>query len=301
MLLKSVSVFTFAALVVVCQGYQQTRIKLSDVEDWTWSGPQGPSNWSSIYPDCGLSLQSPINFPFETINSCVPPLQFIGLNDAQPYATLQNGYRSAVLFVDPNYPVWVHGGGLPADHLYHICGIYFSVGANDSSGSTNHLFNVKYPLEVLLVLATQPFADENDDAETAALAVLSFVVTITYDENPAWRTIVAALDNIGTAGSETDVNIASIASLLPQYADWTSNYLSYTGTLPWPTCSQSVTWIVYPTAIPLSRHQVAAFRRINDEKGNPIVDNHRPVSNSLEVRQVLSTLPPPVVVSYTGY
>jgi len=296
-----ISVVTFAALVVVCQGYHQTRIQLSDVEDWQWSGPHGPSNWSAIYPDWGLDHQSPLNVPFETTNSCVQPLQFIGLLDAQPYATLQNGYRSAVLFTDPNYPVWVHGGGLPADHLYHICGIYFSVGANDSSGSSNQLFNIKYPLEVMIVLATQPLADENDDAETSALAVLSFVVTITYDENPAWRTIVAALDSVEEGGSETDVNIASIGSLLPQYADWTTNYLSYTGTLPWPTCAQGVTWIIYPTAIPLSRQQVAAFRRIKDENGRAIVDNHRGVSDSLEIRQILSTLPPPVVVSYTGY
>jgi carbonic anhydrase len=52
---------------------------------------------------------------------------------------------------------------------------------------------------------------------------------------------------------------------------------NYSGSLTTPDCQQIVTWMVSPTFIPITSRELAKFRKIKDEAGEPIKENFRPI------------------------
>ena len=56
----------------------------------------------------------------------------------------------------------------------------------------------------------------------------------------------------------------------------TSPYSTYEGSLTTPTCNEVVEWINFLQPLTISRAQLEAFRMLDDDKMNDIVDNFRP-------------------------
>jgi len=281
-------------------------VKLSDVAGWSWNvGPKGPLTWGIKWPLCVEKGQSPIHIPFLTVNTCIEPVGWYNLEQPQPYSILQNGYRSAIWFPDPAYPVYAAGGGLPAGHSYHVIGAFFHVGHNDSLGSQHEYYSRYYPMEIVVILSSDPYVNEDNWLQSNALAAVSFFVSVAPNYNALWNPIISGLSRIQTGGSKTIVNLPSLLDLLPHYQKWHTEYASYTGSLPHPPCTQGVVWIVYPTTIPLSSAQIAQFRTLKDETSKPILDNFRPIQGLghqrvLLIPQKASRSSSPVYASVQG-
>jgi carbonic anhydrase len=116
-------------------------------------------------------------------------------------------------------------------------------------------------------------ADKHD-----GLAVVAFFLKATDDdEHPCFNKMTEAVKKI--------VKINSITSVPSDCLTWIKEeaqckgYYTYQGSLTTEPYTESVTWIIYPTPIHVSREQVSEFRNMKStpcEQHN-IVKNVRPI------------------------
>jgi len=260
------------------------------VSEWTFKeGPKGPSTWAARFPGCSDSnlWQTPINIPFETTPACFDPLTFCNLNYPQINVTLQNAWRSGILFPDPSFEISVCGGPLPRNVKYYLHGIAFSVGSTNSNGSNHLIRGVAHAGEVVLIFNDVPEANLTSDSLANTRLTISFLIDISPYDNLGWDSVIRSFPRIKRAGSHTKLDIASVLALLPQYQDWTTRYYTYVGSSPAPPCREHLLKVIYTTPINLSSNQVNALRQICDEDGDRIVNNVRRPLRPLNSNQVL--------------
>jgi len=264
--------------------YGSSLVSYSMISDWTTKpGPKGPESWAEKYPMCGDNSlwQTPINIPLETTPVCLDPIQFTNLDCPQVNVTLQNAWRSACLFLDPEHKISISGGPLPRGVTYYLALLTLNVGSTNSGGSAHQIRGKAYPAELSLGFYDIPDANETNSDLANSMVVLTFLVEISPDDNPAWDSLVRSFPRIMRAGSSTTLNITSLHSLLPQYQDWTARYFTYVGSMKIPPCREHTIRVVYATTINLSSRQINAFRQACDEDGEPIVNNiRRPLKRS---------------------
>jgi len=267
----------------IAHTHQQWISAAANIPDWSWSDS---GTWNKSYAECGKGLQSPIDIPANAISKCPDEgFGFKNLNSPRSNIVLLNSYRGAILQLDsPDFPLVVTGGPLPKGQTFYVHDLFFHVGSNSSSGSLHTLQGKSFPMEIRVDMSTNPLGFQN-----STYADLSFFVEVSADnerDNPNFEPIVQAVSNIKDGGSQTQVTIASLGSLLPQVPNWTSNHNSYVGSWVNPPCRANVTRVVFSTPIKLSERQIQAFRQIKDEKKQPIVDNVRRPTSTLDNRPV---------------
>jgi len=256
------------------------------ISDWNFTDS---ISWKNLYPQCGWGQQSPIDIPKDTIPVCLDKLRIENLYWPQNNLVLQNNYRSAKVVLDTasSYPILVSGGPLPKGVRFYATGINFHVGNDDTTGADHTLQGVDYPMEMKIILSTNPASFDN-----ATLAALSFFAVISNKDNDAWEPIIQGLSQIRTGGTQTTISFSSIAALLPPYSTWEGKYVSYLGTWAIPPCYSKVVRLIFTTFIRLSERQIHAFRLLQDENGRPITNNVRRPIPTLDYRAVLHTSTP---------
>jgi len=215
------------------------------------------------------------------------PLRIENLYWPQDDVEFTNEYRGAILDFDvrSSYPLLVTGGPLPKNVWFFIKDLFFHVGEDDKTGSDHTLQGVPYPLEIKAHMSTDPLTDNG------TIAVLSFFVVVSAEDNEAWEPIIQGLSRIKTGGTSTRVSFSNLASLLPPYSTWETKYYTYLGTWTIPPCYPKVTRVVYTTFVGLSERQIHAFRLLQDENNRPLTGNFRRPMPTLDHRAVYSTLP----------
>jgi len=245
----------------------------SIMESWMKEKPTIPPwEWANTtaykkFPTCQVGNQSPIDVPAEVIKQCPEVgFEFKNLNAPKSDMALVNMYRGACLFVDSDdFPVTISGGPLPKGEIYDIHDLYFHVGSNSSVGSLHTLQGKSYPMEIRVDMSS--VSGEFSD--------LHLWVEVSENDNRAFEPIVEGLKKIKEGGSSTPVTIRSTGALFPQLPNWTTNYISYIGSWVGPPCRANIPRVIFTSTIPLSEKQIQAFREIQDEKQQPIVNNVR--------------------------
>nr|KAG5690146.1 hypothetical protein BaRGS_013603 [Batillaria attramentaria] len=113
---------------------------------WEYTGTLGPSEWHTVYPDCGGRMQSPINI-MENQVLYDPSMEVF---DIRQYGTCTD---SEVKY--SGTPIGISGGSLPDDYV--LDQFHFHWGSNNDKGSEHTIDFKAAPLElaVFRTLKTQ--------------------------------------------------------------------------------------------------------------------------------------------------
>lgn len=83
---------------------------------------------------------------------------------------------------------------------------------------------------------------------------------ISEKQNKGLQPIIRSLVDVHGVNSETKLNETfTLASLLPPNEEM-ERFYTYRGSLTTPPCSEAVTWILFPDALPISVYQVCKLK-----------------------------------------
>jgi carbonic anhydrase len=188
---------------------------------------------------------------------------------------LDNNGHTAVLNVlaEPGNGV-LSGGPLAED--YQILQLHFHWGADDTKGSEHTVAGRSFPMELHVVHKKISATMDEFLTLSDGLAVTGFMFEISESDNEHLTVLLESLEQIETFGASLPMNSSSlkVSDLVPTIDG--ASYMTYPGSLTTPPCNEAVTWLNFNQTIPISRDQLAKFRDLEDNKGNPLVDNFRP-------------------------
>ncbi|KAK7474462.1 hypothetical protein BaRGS_00034284, partial [Batillaria attramentaria] len=257
---------------------------------WEYTGALGPSEWHTVYPDCGGRMQSPINI-MENQVLYDPSMEVF---DIRQYGTctdckmtLMNvgGHTAEVKY--SGTPIGISGGSLPDDYV--LDQFHFHWGSNNDKGSEHTIDFKAAPLELHIVHYMKSSFNSSEAARHPyGLAVLGFFFKLgKHNEN--FDYLLAHFPNITHKDEETELEPFPLKSLLPANA---STYYRYFGSLTTPPCYETVIWTLFREKIEISEEQLAVFRTLKTQRANetqevPIVNDFRPLQE-LHERRVYS-------------
>ncbi|XP_043289196.1 carbonic anhydrase-like [Venturia canescens] len=231
--------------------------------------------WGSHHPDCKGKKQSPVDLnpsvmiqleveqPFVWTGYRKPPMNMTVVNNGH---TVQlSGYWS-----DDNIPR-ISGGTLTGDYVF--LQLHFHWGTTDDSGSEHTINNVGLPLEMHMVHYKKSYgsaakAMKNKDG----LAVIGILYKIDKMQSNGIQLMLKNFKDFKSPGRATPIQPFPLSKF---NLNFPGEYVSYSGSLTTPPCSEIVTWIipVYPRF--MSQKQIDKFRQISLAGGDD--HNNRPV------------------------
>ncbi|XP_047120271.1 carbonic anhydrase 2-like [Schistocerca piceifrons] len=233
---------------------------LGQIEDITKAiaSLRGPHTWPS---GAAGRRQSPVNVRSECVQQVdgCPPLLWPGYDVLPCKLSLSNDGTAAVLcgcWGGRSSAPALSGGPL-GEGCWPFAWAEFHWGPSDDEGSEHTLDYCRYALELQVVHGPC----EGAQYEYVCVAVLFEAV---MEDNPYMDPVVQALHQVRRPGCCTQ--------LLPFPLDWLSppmeqSYLSYSGSLTRPPCSEGVLWILRPHPLTISSRQCirsTAFWELNN-------------------------------------
>ncbi|XP_071495387.1 carbonic anhydrase 4-like [Diadema antillarum] len=235
----------------------------------------GPLHWSSSYPNCAGSCQSPIAVSSSTAvqETTSDRFCFDGYDEERNLDIKNNGHSVQVTLPSNSY--FIKGGGLSGK--YQALQFHFHWGSDSTKGSEHSVDGVTYPAEMHIVHRKVGLTADEALQVNDGLAVLAVMIKIGDKTNENFDAIVESLSDIPKSGDETTTSgDFSLDDLLP---DNRQDFFRYYGSLTTPTCDQSVVWTIFADQVEISENQIAAFRALYfDEAGSEqMVNNFRPI------------------------
>ncbi|XP_060119494.1 carbonic anhydrase 9 [Heteronotia binoei] len=274
-------------------------------EDSSTAGPPGPgprhwsyadkAQWASNFPDCGGSMQSPINIETSTTLFApqLKPFQLSGYNlPPEETLSLQNNGHTIVLGLPAN--VSISGGGLPEAYL--AAQLHLHWGSQGGPGSEHTVDGHHFAGEIHVVHYNSRFGGIKEAArEPGGLAVLAAFLQAGSEENEAYQHILESLDEVHEEGEEASIAGFDIAKLLPDNLHF---YFRYNGSLTTPPCYQTVNWTIFNQTVLLSQGQISVLEEslLGDEE--ELIQGNFRLPQSLHDRRVLASfLMPPTAAA----
>lgn len=269
-------------LILIC------LVGIINAQEWSHADV---GNWSSLFPQCGGSRQSPINIVTRSVdtrlslrlrfnNFAVNPTTMTWLNDGHS-AVLQPTYGT-------NRPTIQN---LENGETYVVDALHYHWGPDNNVGSEHTINGVSYPLEVHIVswnqrygslanavsspnglLVIGNFYTVSDSIRFVPLRLLVEFWRLIFGTNNYYMRLLPNIFNYST--SFTFTNTISLLSILRRTP---INYYFYSGSLTTPTCDETVQWVVNEMPIYITPEDLLLFRNLRDKDGNPITSNFRPV------------------------
>lgn len=267
--------------------------------EWSYYGDTGPDRWSSLYPECSKTKQSPIEIdngaavPVDTI----PSFRFHGYENTDTMENLTVWNDGYTVTVRVHGDLKVSGGGL--EGIYALKHFHFHWGHSNRVGSEHFLDGESYPLEMHFVhMTTRHKKIESALQDPKGLAVLGVFAKI-GKPHPYFQAIIDNL-RLLDIGDYANVRPFPLVNLMP---DDTETFYRYNGSLTTPPCSESVVWTVFRQPIEISEFQIQQVRALSAISN--ITDNFRPLQEVNGRRVFIRRLPETVGGSLssagTGY
>ncbi|KAL4646418.1 receptor-type tyrosine-protein phosphatase gamma-like [Arapaima gigas] len=207
---------------------------------WAYSGTYGPDSWTSTYPDCRQSNQSPVNIEDQDaqVSAEYQELTLDGFDtESSNKTSMKNTGKTVAILLRDDY--FVRGAGLPGRFKAEKVEFHWGQ-TNGSAGSEHSINDRKFPVEVQIYLYN------SDDFDSIAAAIKE-------------KRMIAAMAVFFQVRSETFLEPFTLRRLLPPSL---GSYYRYTGSLTTPPCSKAVEWIVFSRPVFLSHRQLEAFYSI---------------------------------------
>ncbi|GJQ69593.1 hypothetical protein Trydic_g6687 [Trypoxylus dichotomus] len=219
------------------------------------NGPLGPTHWSKLFKQCG---------GWDPVYSSMPESM-----------TVENTGISVQLRVKYANSTQAKIQGGPMSSTYVLDSIHFHWGNNDHKGSEHMINGKSYPMEMHAVHLKPHMTLEQAMKLPDGIVVVAYIFEIEDTCHVPIKYIEESFDLI-----EMDVNTAqplqNMFEINELVEPFCNGYVTYKGSLTTPPCSESVTWIVSPYTIGLSKMQLQSFRKLYDSSKN-LENNFRPV------------------------
>jgi len=223
----------------------------------------GPSVWGSLCDAdymCGVGKsQSPINLEMAHLK---PDPRRVGVNlNARNGTIFYNnglhpeqadglGFPASLLFTSPENSVF--GGPLP-DQNYQFLRFHFH------AESEHTIDGKRYPLEMHLVVSDS----------SKKLAVLGFLFEVS-DSNPFLENLVNLIQKYSYLPEISSFSVGEIK--LEELTRDVTDYVSYSGSLSTPPCTEDVTWLISSKVLKASQAQIDIIAA-----NTPLSRNYRPI------------------------
>lgn len=237
---------------------------------WNYDGSHGllaPSNWTTGYPACGGTYQSPINISSTSAIQSTGQLTFKGYNTTSNRSfTLLNNGHSIRLNTNVKTISLVNSR---LNGTYVLEQVHFHWGASDSVGSEHSIDNKFHPLEIHFVhfngdkYANVTDASKYDDS--SAVLVLGVFASVVEDRNTtsaALNSLITYFTSVQYLGNTTSIASFPLEGLLPCQQ---SKVYTYSGSRTNPLCAQDVNWNVFDQPIYVTSDQLKSFRAVHGE------------------------------------
>ncbi|XP_054161121.1 carbonic anhydrase 14-like, partial [Oppia nitens] len=231
------------------------------------------TKWSVIFPGCGADRQSPINIDRQ-LAVYLPELKLIFYNYMQTYdwEVLNNGETVQLMTRGIVGPVLDlrdsssgggggAGGGVATSDRYHFYSALFHWGQSDDDQGSEHSIDNKFASAELYITHYNEKYGNMDNAVPYddGMLILSTMFTIADDkpqvDNPDLSPLIQLLPDVITLNVSTLLfreRPFYLGQLMPQNK---TSMFKYQGSITFPPCHQSVTWIIFDEPLPISRAQ----------------------------------------------
>ncbi|ESO07159.1 hypothetical protein HELRODRAFT_76315, partial [Helobdella robusta] len=253
-------------------------------EWWTYEGISGPQYWSLVNNDWLLCAkgkrQSPINIdPRELLYD--PNLDKVKVDNHTMNGFLMNTGQHLKFQVATNVspPMnWVNISGGPLAYKYMITDVYFHFGSTNNQGSDHAVDNITFPLEIQIMgYNTDLYGNVSHALEsTNGIAIISLLGQIDKRSNTELDTLLKKVELIKEQGECINVENISIHGLLPN----TENYVTYEGSIPFPGCQETVTWMIFNKPVYVNEESLKILREMIREDSinrTSVANNFRPL------------------------
>ncbi|XP_015584685.1 carbonic anhydrase 9 [Cephus cinctus] len=235
--------------------------------------------WAQEHKACAGKWQSPIALSSaRAVALPLPAVEMIGYHNllSGPVKLTNNGHSVALSLnkaLSKKRLPFVFGGMLNKDQDYELEGLHFHWGIKNNRGSEHILNGIRFPMEMHVIHRNMKYPDlasalQHEDG----LTVLGIFFQLQEEENEHLYPILRTLPNIQWINTEAELNVSiTLASLMPRD---TEIFYTYRGSLTTPPCSEAVTWILFPTTVPISFRQMNKFRMLSNGE-EVLADNFR--------------------------
>ncbi|TMS35901.1 hypothetical protein L596_003193 [Steinernema carpocapsae] len=257
---------------------------------WTFDNDLlgGPDFWGLLnkhWRMCTMGqMQSPVNVDPSKLfyDSGLTPL-LIDNNVVE--AELQNTGQLPVLTINDSVVlsknINISGGpGNPYRYRLHKVIIHFGRVSDGEKGSEHTVDFVRFPAEVQLIAYNTDLYTNFTEAMTQPRGLLAIAVIVDIGDitNTELRKLTVASQSITYKDSKTTLNKFNAFGLLPK----TSNYVTYEGSLTFPGCYETVTWVIMNNPIYITKEDLQIWNDLQQtelKQPNPVFmfPNYRPL------------------------
>jgi carbonic anhydrase len=209
---------------------------------WDYEGPTGPQAWGDLEPASAVCKQGGAQSPIDLADGLrVPALPGLQINYGATKVKVTNNGHTFQVNVDKGSSLTIDG------KKFDLLQFHFH------TPSEHTLERRAYPLELHLV---HQAADKN-------LAVIGVLMA----EGAPNMLLTKFWERLPRSSGEVDTGqTIDLKELLPRNID---DYLTYSGSLTTPPCTESVRWIVLRRSVEVSKAQIAAFRTVFPMNARP--------------------------------
>uniref|UniRef100_A0AC34R7B3 Alpha-carbonic anhydrase domain-containing protein n=2 Tax=Panagrolaimus sp. JU765 TaxID=591449 RepID=A0AC34R7B3_9BILA len=172
------------------------------------------------------------------------------------------------------------GPSTPYNFRLHHVVIHFGRVKEGEKGSEHTVDRVRFPAEVQFLAYNYDLYENFSQAmtEPRGLLGISIIVDIGEVTNPELRRLTVASQSITYKDQKTVLPRFHPAELMPK----TTNYVTYDGSLTYPGCYETVTWVVMNNPIYITRDDLAIWNDLQQteiKQNNPVFmsPNYRPL------------------------
>ncbi|CCD68342.1 Putative carbonic anhydrase-like protein 2 [Caenorhabditis elegans] len=209
----------------------------------------GPDFWGLLHGDWRMctagQMQSPVNIdPSQLLYD--PHLMPINIEGNIVEAVFENTGQLPVVTVKdlPNRPTINITGGptMPYRYKLHQISVHFGRADEGEKGSEHTVDRVRFPAEIQLLAYNSALYPNFSVAMTSprGLLAVSVIVDIGKTTSVELRRLTVASQSINYKGQTTNLTDFQPSALLPK----TSHYVTYEGSLTFPGCHETVTWVI---------------------------------------------------------
>ncbi|KAG5451143.1 Carbonic anhydrase- protein 10, partial [Clonorchis sinensis] len=260
----------------------------------------GPSHWGQtaymtyaddVWPACHKGkLQSPISISSSnlTYDPSLQPLVIVG-KDKQIDLEISNaGQDLRIDLLDASPQILLTGG--PLSYEYRVFGALIKFGSKSQHGSDHQVDGVPFPAEMQLYAYNYLLYANVSMAVPRPHGLAAIAVFLKVGEHPSadLSALLATAEEVQLRGQSRRLNGLLISALLPS----TKQYMTYEGSIPFPACHETVTWVVLNQAMIITETQLKALRELRIApfaNSGRMSDNFRP-TQSLNNRSVRTNI-----------
>ncbi|CAH8574526.1 unnamed protein product [Heterobilharzia americana] len=257
----------------------------------------GPSHWgqtmfmaiaSDIWQPCYQGkMQSPISISTEHLvfDSNLKPLKILGSDKQIDVEIVNTGQDLQVKILDSTTSVIFSEGPLVYD--YKLFGALIKFGSRSDRGSDHQINGVAFPAELQLYAFNFVLYPNYSTAlsKPNGLAAVSIFLKVGDQSSADLTALLSTTEQVQLKGQFKRLHGLILDAIIPPVF----HYMTYQGSLPFPACHETVTWILLNHPIVITDTQLKSLRqlRIAQFRGSgSMADNYRTIQklNNRSVR-----------------